>query len=371
MKKKSKPTFLDKLVRFAALVLALVLVLCFLAGRFDPREYKYFPFFGLAYPFVLVLNTFMIVWWCLRKRWVFAISTFVLILLGWGALKASVGLIGSSGEGAKSKPEHLRMMTYNVHGFRPYGQDNIESIKGDMLDLIGKENPDVICFQEYFTRKKGSFDITDSLKRILKTRHYYFEPSMKNDYEAFGLAIFSRYPIKDKGLIKFNDEFGGNSSIYIDILVTGRKIRVYNVHLQSISFQEEDYNYIDKIAQKMKAEIVPSKRILGMLRNAFVKRSAQVDIMKKHMGTCETPFLIAGDFNDTPASYAVTQLTDSLKNTFREQGTGFGRTYNGKFPNFQIDYIATTKEFKVINYQIIEAKLSDHFPVRSDLKLNP
>ena len=108
-----------------------------------------------------------------------------------------------------------------------------------------------------------------------------------------------------------------------------------------------------------------------MLRNAFLKRSNQVDLMKAHMKTCKIPFIVAGDFNDTPASYAVTQMTDSLKNTFKEQGTGFGKTYNGKFPNFQIDYIATTQTIDVVNYRIIEAKLSDHFPVRSDLRLNP
>lgn len=371
MKKKSKPTFLDKLVRFVALALALTLVLGFLAGRFDPRAYKIIPFFGLAYPFILFFNILMIGWWCIRKRWVFAVSTFVLILLGWGALNATFGVIGESGEGPKAKPDHIRMMTYNVHSFKPYGMDNIESVKQQMLDLIRTENPDIICFQEYFTRKKGPFDITDSLKRILKRPYYYFEPTNKNDYEAYGLAIFSRYPIQDKGYIKFNNDIGGNASIYADVTIRNQTVRVYNVHLQSISFREEDYNYIDKVAHEMDADIVPSKRILSLLKNAFIKRSNQVDIMKNHIKTCKTPFLIAGDFNDTPASYAVTQLTESLNNAFTEQGTGFGRTYNGKFPNFQIDYIAATKDFKILNYHIIEAKLSDHFPVRTDLKLNP
>ena len=91
--------------------------------------------------------------------------------------------------------------------------------------------------------------------------------------------------------------------------------------------------------------------------------------MKNHMNNCDIPFVIAGDFNDTPASYAVTKITDSLNNAFLKKGSGLGRTYNGKFPNFQIDYIATTKNIEVVNYHIVEAKLSDHFPVRSDLRL--
>lgn len=369
--KKTKPTFIDRLVRLVAIALAVVLLLGFLAGRFDPRQYQLIAFFGLAYPFILFLNIGMVIWWCIRKRWTFAVATIVLICCGWQALTATVGIFGEDGKGKKADPQLLRMMTYNVHSFKPYGQENVESVKQQMLELIENENPDVICFQEYFTRKKGSFDITDSLKRMLKTSNYYFVPSSANDYEATGLAIFSRYPIKNKGTIVFGENFGGNASIYIDIEVNKKKLRIYNLHLQSISFDKQDYSYIDKVAKKMDAKLKPSKRILVLLRNAFLKRSEQVDIMKEHMAQCETAYLIAGDFNDTPASYAVTQLTKSLHNTFQEQGTGLGRTYNGKFPNFQIDYIATTKDIKVINHLVIPAKLSDHFPVRSDLRLTP
>lgn len=369
--KKSKPTFWDKLIRLVAILLAIGLVLGFVAGRFDPREYKYIPFFGLAYPFLLGLNFLMIIWWCIRARWSFALSTVVLICLGWSALSATFGIFGNAGIGPKEHPEDIRMMTYNVHSFKPYGTDIVDSVKEQMLDLIEEENPDVICFQEYFTRRKGPYDITDSLKRILKTRHFYFLPASDNNYEATGLAIFSKYPIVNKGVIAFGENFGGNGSIYVDVKIRNQKLRIYNVHLQSISFEKQDYNYLDKVTKKMDAELVPAKRIASMLKSAFLKRSAQVDIMKSHMETCEIPFLIAGDFNDTPASYAVTQLTKSLNSTFKAHGSGLGRTYNGKFPNFQIDYIATTKDIKIRNYRIIEAELSDHFPVRSDLSLNP
>ncbi|MNI53268.1 Endonuclease/Exonuclease/phosphatase family protein [compost metagenome] len=156
-------------------------------------------------------------------------------------------------------------------------------------------------------------------------------------------------------------------SIYVDLNIKGKALRVYNVHFQSISFEKQDYDYLDKV-KEMNTELQPSKRILRMLKGAFYKRSGQVDIMKKEMASCKTPYLIAGDFNDTPASYVVTQITAGLNNSFIKKGNGFGKTYNGKFPNFQIDYIATSKELEVLNYKITQAKLSDHFPVRSDLR---
>jgi endonuclease/exonuclease/phosphatase family metal-dependent hydrolase len=368
--KKSRPTFLGKLFLLIGILLAIGLILGIMAGNYDPRKNVLIAFFGLAYPFFLFLNLLMIVFWLLRRQRIFALVTVLIIGCGWHSLIATVGLTGEAGEGPKPSADLVRMMTYNVHSFKPYGETSNESVKQQMLALVKNENPDIICFQEYYSRKRGPFNITDSLKGILKTKNYYFLPFSENSYEGTGLAIFSRYPIVGKGDIQFSTNHTGNASIYVDVMVGAKKIRVYNVHLQSISFDKQDYNYLDKVTHKMDAEITPAKRILRMLKSAFLKRSAQVDIMKAHMKNCETPFLIAGDFNDTPASYAVTQLTKSLNNSFVEMGTGLGRTYNGKFPNFQIDYISATKTIKVINHRIIEARLSDHFPIRSDLRIN-
>ncbi len=65
----------------------------------------------------------------------------------------------------------------------------------------------------------------------------------------------------------------------------------------------------------------------------------------------------------------LTKMSKGLKNAFREKGFGLGHTYNGDFPNYQIDYIMASSLFEVKSYQIVEQKLSDHYPVRSDLFL--
>lgn len=369
--KRRKLTLLDILVRLLALGLLTALILGSIAGYVDPRDSKYIPFFGLAYPYILLVNIFMICWWVIRRRWVFAFVSVLIIGLGWNALTSTFRFTGEEGQGAKADTGLVRMMTYNVHGFRPYDEGNSDSVKSQILNLIKAENPDVIAIQEYYTRQKGSYDMTDSLQDILKTPFFYFYPTSENDYESTGLAIFSKFPIKDKGVIEFDGAYGGNTSIWADLKVKNKTLRIYNVHLQSISFGPMDYKYISKVREKMDPELRPSKRILGMLNMAFKKRAKQVDIMRNHMDSCTTSFLIAGDFNDTPASYAVTQLTSNLNKSFDEQGRGLGRTYNGKFPNFQIDYIATTKDIEIVNHLVKNAKLSDHFPVRADLRMNP
>ncbi|OWK69978.1 endonuclease/exonuclease/phosphatase family protein [Pedobacter sp. AJM] len=363
-----KYNLLDKLLFPIAIILAIGLILGTVAGNMDPRQHPIIAFFGLAYPYFLFLHIIFIAWWCMSKKWIFALASVVVIAYGYKTLRATFSISGDKGPIEKAD-NSIRMMTYNVHNFKLYGGENDESVKEKILQVVKEQNPDIICFQEFYTRYKGDFDTIDSLKKILKTNHFFFVPTNKNDYEAIGLAIFSKFPIKASGKIPFVEGFPGNMSIYTDLDVKGQNLRVYNVHFQSISFEKQDYEYLDKV-KEMNTQIQPSKRILRMLKSAFLKRSSQVDVMKKEMANCKTPYLIAGDFNDTPASYVVTQITQNLNNAFIKKGSGFGTTYNGKFPNFQIDYIATSKNLEVLNYKIEKAKLSDHFPVRSDLRLN-
>ncbi|RYG21902.1 MAG: endonuclease [Chitinophagaceae bacterium] len=365
--KKKRITGFDKLMFVVALIMAVGMIMGIRAGVSDPREHILIAFFGLAYPFFLLANVLILGYWLVRTKWAIAALTLAIICYGGHTLLATFGLFGDKGDLQKGDGSLIRMMTYNVHNFTPYGEEINISAKEKMLDVVAVQKPDIICFQEFYTRTKGPYDIIDSLKRLLDFKYYYFVPSMESEKESIGMAIFTRFPIKKTGRIDFTG-VTGNMSLFVDLAVKEKVIRVYNVHLQSISFVSRDYSYLDRV-KDMNTEMSSSKRIARMLKFAFEKRSEQVDIMKAHMRRCETPYIIAGDFNDTPASYVVTKITDSLNNAFIKKGQGFGKTYNGKFPNFQIDYIATTKDIDVVNYKIIEAKLSDHFPVRSDLRL--
>jgi endonuclease/exonuclease/phosphatase family metal-dependent hydrolase len=110
--------------------------------------------------------------------------------------------------------------------------------------------------------------------------------------------------------------------------------------------------------------------ILEKLQIAYPKRAEQAKIIMKHIENSPYPVIVCGDFNDTPISYAVNNmLSGGLINSFREKGSGLGITYNGDFPNFQIDYILVSPSFSVKNYRIIQKKVSDHYALRSDLEL--
>ena len=285
-------------------------------------------------------------------------------------LRNNIGFHANGSDAAALKDGSvIRMMTYNVHNFKRYGSKNDISTKSEILQIIKDEQPDIIGFQEFFTRYQGPYDMRDSILRILNTSNFYFQPVIFNKSEAIGLAIFSKYPIMDHGFVPFTFKPTENSCVYVDVKKGSQMFRIYSVHLQSIRFDPEDYKYLNSIIKQGTAEKSSAWRVGGKLKNAFLKRSEQVVIIKDHAAKCPYPYIISGDFNDTPSSFAVNQMAKGLKNAFYEKGFGFGRTYNGDFPNYQIDYIMTSPQFDIINYQITEKKLSDHYPIRSDLVL--
>jgi endonuclease/exonuclease/phosphatase family metal-dependent hydrolase len=368
-KVKRRLNFFDRLALLINFILAAALVISLFAPGINPQKIWFVAFFGLAYPFLLLGNVLFVVYWILRgSGWL--LFSLLCIAAGWNVLKNTVGLRFASSNARIDSTHTVWAMTYNVHNFKRYGSKNDVSTKQEILQIIDRQQPDVIGFQEFYTKSHGQYDIVDSLKIIMHSDQYYFEPFIFNGNEGIGMAIFSKYPIVGRGMILLTDDKRSeNQCIYVDVKKGTMLFRFYSVHLQSISFDPEDYKYLNQVSQQGETSMNSTKRLGLKLRNAFSKRADQVTRIKTHAAHCNIPYIISGDFNDTPASYAVNQMSKGLVNAFSERGVGFGRTYNGDFPNFQIDYIMASHPFTVSSYQVIEKKLSDHYPVCSKLIL--
>lgn len=368
MKVKTGLNFFDKILLWLNVLLCASLLLSYLAPITDPAKYWVIAFFGLAYPVFLVLSILFILYWLLRKN-IWVLLPLICVLIGWHVLNENIGLRSSSSTGKTTDTNLVRLMTYNVHNFKRYGAKNDVSTKHDILQIISDESPDILAFQEFYTRKHGEYDMVDTLKRILNTESYYFEAFESSNSEAIGMAIFSKFPIVAHGLIPLSNMKSLNQCLYIDVKKGTKIFRIYNVQLQSIRFDPEDYRYLSKISGEGKPDMGSTKRLGSKLKTAFIKRSIQVVRIKDDAAKCPYPYIIMGDFNDTPTSFAVNQMSKGLTNAFFVKGSGLGRTYNGDFPNYQIDYVMSSSAFDVRSYNIIEKKLSDHYPVRCDLAL--
>jgi len=365
-KAKQGLSFIDKIFLWINIFLCAALLLSYLAPITDPAKYWFIAFFGLAYPILLVANLIMTVYWLLRRKfWI--LLPVICIVIGWSVLNKNIGLRRSSPY--SPQPGNVRVMTYNVHNFKKYGSNNDVPTKQEILAIIAGENPDILGIQEFYTRRHGEYDMVDSILKIMNTTSYYFEVFQSSARESIGMAIFSKFPIIDHGLVQLSDRSNENQCLYVDVKKGAQTIRLYSIQLRSIRFDPYDYQYLNHVSADGKADVGSTKRLGSKLKDAFIRRSAQVFKVKDHAAKCPYPYIISGDFNDTPTSFAVNELSKGLKNTFCEKGSGFGRTYNGAFPNYQIDYILAGKQFDVASYQIIEKKLSDHYPVISDLVL--
>ncbi|WP_051293330.1 endonuclease/exonuclease/phosphatase family protein [Olivibacter sitiensis] len=370
--KKGRMGFMSKLLLVVNIFTVIALFLSFLAPYVNPRSFWPLAFFGIAYPFLLAFNVCFIAFWAMRRSWFFLLSL-VVVIGGYGSFRKNMGFGKAIPQEALSAPDSLqiRVMTFNVHSFRHYEKNSLVDAKDEMLALIRGASPDIVCIQEFYTRHKGKYNIRGSITKELGMAHSYFFPLIKNDYESYGLMVLSKYPIKKAGVLdSFKEAHKMNKVIYADVHVGRRTFRVYNVHLQSIGFQTEDYDFIKKTAaHPLDGDIAGTKRIGYRLKQAYVQRSLQADHLRAELDKCKMAYMVVGDFNDTPLSYAVHKVGENMNNVFREKGRGWAVTYNGDFPNFQIDYLFCSPEFSIERYHIIKKKVSDHYPLWCDVSL--
>jgi len=360
--------FISKIILVINMIAVAFLLLSYLAPIVKPQSFWPIAFMGIAYPVFLAINILFVLFWLFRKPSI-ALLSFIAIVIGWSAINKNFGFNAEPVLAEKNDSSAIRVMSYNIQMFNNSNKTGVDARK-EILRVIKEVSPDVICIQEYYTRNRGKNDMKKHFTEELGLKFSFFTPVAKNDYDAYGIAIFSKYPIENSGALNINiNERIVNRIVYSDIKKAGKSFRIYNVHLQSVGFQQEDYDFIKQDAATGNMDVKSTKRIGRRLKAAYLKRNAQVDSLYSHIQLAKIPFIIAGDFNDTPLSYSVNKLSGEMRNAFVEKGKGWGITYNGAFPNFQIDYILASKQFQIQNFQIVREKFSDHYPIWSDLYL--
>jgi endonuclease/exonuclease/phosphatase family metal-dependent hydrolase len=178
----------------------------------------------------------------------------------------------------------------------------------------------------------------------------------------YGIVTFSKYPIIRKGEIIHP---GSSSlSIYTDVLIRKDTFRIYNNHLQSFRLKKMERSFIEEITDPTDKETMGDvKDISVSLKKGFVRRALQAQVVKDHINRSPYPVIVAGDFNDTPVSYAYRKIRKGLNDSFVSSGYGAGFTYKGNYPPNRIDYILYDKAFTNSYFEIIRIKYSDHYPI--------
>ncbi|MCF8238111.1 MAG: endonuclease/exonuclease/phosphatase family protein [Saprospiraceae bacterium] len=331
------------------LIVSLFMIMTLMAPWVSPSSF--WPALFAAYAFVYlfpVLILCFIFWLRPLNRW--ALLPAILLLLSIPALHRHVQWGGTEYTSASPKGVVIATLNaYSLHKLKLDKKDPAQVDRTKSANLFPADmQPDIVCLQEVplsYQPRGPDWGISNSFL----FRH-------KNS------LIVSRYPIDAKGKKSF--EGSGNSISWADITTPIGQIRVFNVHLQSNRISQ-DTDHLAHAPMDEAKTWSGWKKVLRKVLNSTRLREEQARWLANAVQQSPYPTLVAGDFNDTPQSYAYRIIRKGLKDSFEHGGFGFGTTFAGRIPGLRIDFILMSPDLDVINHQVSPVRYSDHYPVLS------
>ena len=337
-------------------IFGLALLISYLAVHINPGTFILPAFFGLAYPYLLLVNILLVIIWAVLLKYE-ALISLLIIALGYGHLSNYIRI----GKPSADKSGTFKVLSYNLRLFNIYEGVNANS-EQKVLEFLKGQKPEILCLQEFYingvpSQKDASFrnSLGDKYYSHMKTIG-----SGKNKH--YGIVTYSRFPIISKGEIIHP----GSSSltIFSDIIIEKDTFRVFNNHLQSYRLKKMERSFIDEMTSQDENETFDEVKSLSVsLKKGFVRRAVQAEMVKAQIKQSPYPVIVAGDFNDTPVSYSYRKIRKGLNDAFVNSGYGAGFTYKGNYPANRIDYILYDNALESRYFEIIKVRYSDHYPV--------
>ncbi|MDI1256359.1 MAG: endonuclease/exonuclease/phosphatase family protein [Flavobacterium sp.] len=342
-------SWFNKVTFVLNIVLTILTIIAYILPFLAPKLFPFLSVLSLFLPMMLILNLLFFFYWAIQLKKQILLSG-LMLLLGMTFISKFYKF---SGDDYVAAIGDFKVMSYNVRLFNKFEWSDKKTVPVEISDFVKENNPSILCIQEYSAA--AGFE-----HKIFPYEYIFFH---KGDKIKTGQAIFSKYPIINKGRITFPDS--GNSALFADIVKEKDTIRIYNMHLQSIQISpdvhkiSEDINEIDK----QKSEVM-FKRI-GI---AFKRQQQQAELIMNHKKDCKYPIIICGDMNNSAFSYVYRQIKGDLNDCFEEAGQGFGKSYDFNYYPARIDYIFADKKYVVKLFQNFpEIVDSDHFPIIATL----
>lgn len=328
-----KRALLDQLLYVINSLLATLLLFSYLLPYVSPNSIPIFAVLSLFVPILLLINLVFVIYWLIKLKKHFFLSVFVL-LIGYFTITPFYKMSLKN----TTLNTDLKVMSYNVRMFNHWKWSKEENIKQKIFSLVENNDPDVLVVQENIALKKYEFSFP------------YKYINSKNKNSDFGMAIYSKFPIINRGSL--NLENTSNNIIYTDIVRKKDTIRVYNLHLQSFSISPEKENFGSENSEKL----------LAILKENFKKQANQTAKFLAHEKQWKGKKIVAGDFNNTAYSWVYKQISKNKKDAFIEAGKGFGKTFKYLFP-MRIDFILSDENASINQFKTFSKKYSDHYPI--------
>lgn len=227
----------------------------------------------------------------------------------------------------------LKIMSYNIQHAKNYISKEINY--DALVNAIKEINPDVLSLNEVYS--SGFNNTEEGQAKIIADKlgyNYYFGKATTIRGIEYGNAILSKYEINDPQVIKIRNPL----------------FKIGKNHFETRSMIKAKINDITFIVSHF--GLNPSEQ-----KNAVKKVLKNLDNKK-----C----ILMGDFNMTPDNLLIKEIKNNMidnANMLREEL----KTFPSDKPNIKIDYIFTSKDIDVLNFEIPELIVSDHRPVISTI----
>jgi len=353
--------FLYKTLLAVNILFAISLLLSYLAVQISPAVFALPAFFGLAYPYLLLINMIFAITWAVLLKYE-ALMSVLVIAIGFNHISDYINIGRKSG----SKEGTFKVMSYNLRMFN-YFENQKGNSEGKVLSFLKTQNPDILLLQEFYGTGNAS-QKDAAIRKALGGKYFSHMKvlgSGKNGY--YGIVTYSKFPIIRKGEIIH--PVSSSLSIFSDVIIEKDTFRIFNNHLQSFRLKKMERSFVEELTDPDDKETLGRvKSISVSLKKGFVRRAQQAEFVKTHINKSPYPVIVAGDFNDTPVSYSYRRIRKGLKDSFVNSGYGAGFTYKGNYPSNRIDYILFDDAFESKYFEILKVKYSDHYPVTAYLK---
>jgi len=230
-------------------------------------------------------------------------------------------------------------MTYNIHV--GVGMDKKLDLQR-IADVINRERPDLVGLQEVdrgVKRTEGKDEIAELAE--MTRMHFAFAPNLDYQGGKYGVAILSRFPIKNTVHRMFENkrEAERRGLLRVEVEVGGETVNFVTTHL--------DYQFAD-------GRLFETEQLLKNLENV------------------KGPLIVVADLNDTPDGSAyklMRTLFDDAWIVSRAKGEGF--SYPADKPLKRIDHIfyRTGMGVRAKKAWVVETLASDHVPVLATVEI--
>ncbi|MDR1221912.1 MAG: endonuclease/exonuclease/phosphatase family protein [Tannerella sp.] len=336
----------------------------------SPEKNILFAYLGLIFPVLLFINTCFFIYWIILKKWLMIFILTLTFAACW--IPFSNYCPFHIKTEVLPQEDMIKVLSYNVMSFA-YKNHTQES-PNKIIQYVAESGADIVCLQEYLVSERANLMNSKDVAKALPMYPYIAEiifSSPEKRYK-FGLAVLSKFPITKSRKIDISSAYNG-ASVH-EINVKGKKIIVFNNHLESFKLTAEDRSHYSDMITHGNLESFDGLRgsIQQKLGQAFRIRAGQAELIAGEIRKMNAYYaIVCGDFNDTPISYVHRVLQGSLVDAYAESGFGLGISYNRNFFLFRIDHIFHSSSMESYNCRVdTRVNLSDHYPIYCYLKLN-